>query len=66
MVAELPEGISAAALYKSGQVCKLLGIGSTTLWRYTRAGYIKAVHRPCSKENLYRGRDVINLHRFVY
>ena len=55
-----------AGLYKSGEACKLLGIGSSTLHRYRVAGRIKSVHRPHSSENLYRGRDIINLWRIVY
>ncbi|MCR5071180.1 MAG: helix-turn-helix domain-containing protein [Bacteroidales bacterium] len=66
MVPTLPTNINPDGIYKSGQVCEALGIGSSTLWRYRRDGRIKAVHRPGSGENLYRGRDVINLWKFVY
>ena len=44
----------------------MLGIGATTLWRYTRRGVIQAGHRKGGKENLYLGRDIIKLHRIVY
>ena len=62
----LPDSIRPDGIYKSGQVCAALEIGKTTLWRYARAGRIKPVHRPGSGENLYKGQDVINLHRIVY
>jgi predicted site-specific integrase-resolvase len=58
--------VEPSGLYKSGQVCKALGIGSSTLWRYRQAGRIQAVHRPGSAENLYKGQDVINLWKIVY
>ena len=66
MVPVLPDTIQPSGIYKSGEVCEALGVGRSTLWRYTKAGRIKAVHRPGSGENLYTGQDVINLHRIVY
>lgn len=66
MVPVLPSEIDPNGVYKSGQACRLLGIGTTTLWRYTRDGIITPGHRPCSKENLYLGRDLIKLHRIKY
>ena len=66
MVAVLPDTLQPAGIYKPGEVCEILDIGSSTLWRYVKAGYIKAVHRPTGKMNLFRGQDVINLHKYVY
>lgn len=65
MVSVLPD-INPDGVYKSGQVCALLEIGSTTLWRYVQKGMIRPGHRPGSKENLYAGREIIKLHRIVY
>ena len=58
--------VEPSGLYKSGQVCEALEIGSSTLWRYRKAGRIKAVHRPGSAESLYKGQDVIDLWKIVY
>lgn len=66
MVPVLPSTLDPNGVYKSGQVCEMLGIGATTLWRYTRRGVIQAGHRKGGKENLYLGRDIIKLHRIVY
>lgn len=66
MVPVLPSSIQPSGLYNPGDVCQALGIGRTTLWRYTKEGRIKAVRRPGSSVNLYKGQDVINLHRIVY
>lgn len=66
MVAVLPDTVHPAGIYKPGEVCEILEISSSALWRYVKAGYIKAVHRPAGKMNLFRGQDVINLHKYVY
>lgn len=65
MVSVLPD-INPEGVYKSGQVCALLEIGPTTLWRYVQRGMIRPGHRVGSKENLYAGREIIKLHRIVY
>lgn len=66
MVPVLPDTIQPSGIYKSGDVCQALGIGRTTLWRYTKGGLIQAVRRPGSSVSLYKGQDVINLNRIVY
>ena len=65
MVSVLPD-INPDGVYKSGQVCAMLQIGATTLWRYVQKGIIRPGHRAGSKENLYTGREIIKLHRIVY
>lgn len=66
MVPVLPSSIQPSGIYTPGDVCQALGIGRTTLWRYTKAGRIQAFRRPGSSASLYKGQDVINLHRIVY
>lgn len=66
MVPVLPSTLDPNGVYKSGEVCRMLGIGATTLWRYTQKGTIKAGHRRGGKQRLYLGREVIKLHRIVY
>ena len=66
MVPVLPSTLDPQGVYKAGEVCKILGIGATTLWRYAKAGTIRAGHRPGGKQRLYSGRDIIKLHRIIY
>ena len=63
MVAVLPPSIQPDGVYKPGKAAELLGISTTTLWRYTQQGLVRRHTRPGGKMTLYTGRDIIHLHR---
>lgn len=65
MVAVLPPTIQPDGIYTPAQAADLLGIGSTTLWRYAQQGLITRRHRPGQRKGVYTGRDIIKLHRTV-
>lgn len=65
MVASLPPTIDPSGIYAPGEVCQLLHIGSTTLWRYAKQGLITKRVRPGQTKAVYTGADVIKLHNTV-
>lgn len=66
MVAVLPESFDPAGVYTARQVCDILQIGTSTLTRYVQKGVIKRGRRAGSSVAVYKGRDVLNLHRIIY
>jgi len=66
MVSVLPESLDPHGVYTARQVCDILQIGTSTLCRYVQKGVIVGGHRPGSSVRVFKGRDVINLHRIVY
>lgn len=66
MVAVLPDSLDPQGVYTGRQVCDILQIGTTTLSRYVHKGVITPGHRAGSSVNVFKGRDVINLHRIIY
>lgn len=66
MVAVLPESLDPKGVYTGRQLCDILQIGTTTLSRYVHKGVITPGHRPGSSVNVYKGADIIYLHRIIY
>ena len=66
MVAVFPSDFDTDGLYTGRQVCDILQIGTSTLTRYVQKGVIKRYRRPGSSVAVYKGNDVLYLHRFVY
>ena len=59
MVNEKPN-VRAAGRYSTNETCALLGIGRSTLSRWTKAGIIRVNYRRCNMRPYYTGLDIVS------
>lgn len=63
MVDVLPDEVRPGGLYNGTRAAKLLGVARSTLWRWTREGLIRPRMHSVTRVPMYRGCDLIALHR---
>lgn len=65
MISDEPK-VNPSGRYGVTMAAKLLGVSTSTVYRYESAGYMKAKTRRATGRKFYEGSEIIKVWRIIY